>query len=325
MINLEKSINLIKSLFPENKIKSVNERGYWVKEKSDLWNGKYVIYFTLNNNKRYCIKFGELKDAEDFKAEIGVINIFLKNNIPAPKIIKTDFTLDKINCIFYIVEYLEGIKLSTLWLQSDREEKNQVYNTLGKLFNRIHSIHSENSGLISGEDPYKVRYLGVFPTEYMFNAEIVNGSGKKALEEGYLSKENYEAVIKTWEQNMSYLKDHQPTLIHYSSFCWTISFLKEESEWYISKLTGLGDVLWWDPVCNLALIKYPPFMKIDNLNWKSFLKGYQNQVDEKKVAIYALLIKISAAMGTYYEPDYLSNNYIKENLNKDIKYLLDNI
>lgn len=49
------------------------------------------------------MKFGEPKDIEDFKAEIGVINIFRKNNLPAPKIIKTDFTMDKINFIFYII------------------------------------------------------------------------------------------------------------------------------------------------------------------------------------------------------------------------------
>jgi hypothetical protein len=132
-------------------------------------------------------------------------------------------------------------------------------------------------------------------------------------------------VIHAWEEHMDYLKDHQPTLIHFSAFCWTISLLRHAEQWQVSKLTALGDVMWWDPALQLALMKYPPFMHIEEQHWQNFLKGYEYAVDEQRINLYALFTTICAAMGIYAEPAYVRNPYVRNELQEKVDRLLEKI
>jgi hypothetical protein len=48
------------------------------------------------------------------------------------------------------------------------------------------------------------------------------GCGKRALEEGWITKAIYNRTVALWSENLDYLKDHQPALINCSPFLWTI-------------------------------------------------------------------------------------------------------
>jgi hypothetical protein len=66
-------------------------------------------------------------------------------------------------------------------------------------------------------------------------------------------------------------------------------------------------------------------MRISDSQWRSFLEGYGTGVDEKRIDLYGLMVTICAAMGTYYEPDYLKNMYVRDDLNSDIDLIIDRI
>lgn len=315
MIASKKLKEIILSVFPGNKLQSFTTRGYWVADEKSPWQGGYIIIFTLNTNRKYCMKLvPDYNSSEwslnNFMGELGAISLLQKFNFPVPNIVHTDFSKELIEYLYYISEFLDGIKLCTLWIQEPEELKSELFFVLGKFFNKLHTIHHTVSGLLT-KDPFKVRHPDINPTDFIFNAEIKNGGGKKARELGLLSENTHNKVIELWEENLEFLKDHRPTLIHYSPFCWNLSFLKSNGKWKVSRMTALGDVLWWDSAVNLAFLSHPPFMYISEFHWKSFLQGYRHPIDERRLNLYAIMIKICTAMGTYYEPEYLKNPYIK--------------
>jgi hypothetical protein len=137
---------------------------------------------------------------------------------------------------------------------------------LGKFFGKMHTIHHTISGMLT-KDPYKVRFPNINPTDYMFNTEIKNGGGRKANELGLLPDNTFNKINELWEENLEFLKEHRPTLIHYSPFCWNLSFLKNNGKWQVSKMMALGDVLWWYSMVNVAYLRYRPYYSIPFLKF----------------------------------------------------------
>jgi hypothetical protein len=326
MITSEELKNIILSVFPESKLQSFIRKGYWVADEKSEWRGGYIIIFTLNNDKKYCIKL--VPDTnwsrDSFMGELGAISLLQEHNFPVPNLVNINYSKEVIEYPYYISEFLNGIKLCTLWIQEPEDVKRGLYYVLGKLFSKMHTIHHTVSGLLT-KDPYNVRYPSKNPTDHMSKAEIKNGEGKKAKELGILSENTYNKINELWEENLEFLKDHKPTLIHYSPFCWNLSFLKSNGKWKVSKMMALGDVLWWDSAVNLAFLKYPPFMHITESHWKGFLQGYKHPVDERRINLYAIMIRICTAMGTYYEPKYLKNPYLRKRLENDVELLIERI
>ncbi len=325
-MEIERVKRVIAEAFPQRRLASLTDRGTWDPTPQAPWHGAHVIYFTLDDNSRYCLKSPTSDTAEDtVKSDLQTIALLRQHGLPAPRVILAETGDNPLGAPFYVMEHLAGTKLCTLWLQVCEDEKRALFFALGQLLARMHAIHNTRSGLISGDDPYRVKYPDTMPNDFMFQAELQGGSGKRALERGFLSPGNHAAVLNAWQRHMPYLKAHQPSLIHFSTFCWTVSFLRHDGQWTVSRMTALSDVLWWDPACNLALVRYPPFMHISQADWESFLQGYGHTVDEKRVALYGLLTTISAAMGTYLEPGYLTNPYVRDDLNRNVEALLDRV
>ena len=84
-------------------------------------------------------------------------------------------------------------------------------------------------------------------------------------------------------------------------------------------------MMWWDPALQLALMKYPPFMHIEEQHRQDFLKRHELSVDEKCINLYALLMSISAAMRIYAEPAYVRNPYVRDDVQKNSGELLKKI
>ncbi|MCG8516280.1 MAG: hypothetical protein MI740_19300, partial [Halanaerobiales bacterium] len=82
---------------------------------------------------------------------------------------------------FILQEKMDGRKLSKLICRSSLKDQTAIYYTLGCLYRQMHGIKNEQSGLWS-DNPKKILY-SISPNEYMYQAEIINGSGKAALEQ----------------------------------------------------------------------------------------------------------------------------------------------
>ena len=327
-------IPIIENTFPDRKIISIKDRRYWLDDKrfqeskqrngTGDWRGKRVYTFKLDNEEKYCLKLADPASEweNDFVSELSAYKLLKNIDVPIPEVIKIDNSHTLINTNYIIVTLLEGTKLSDLWQKTDEDGKKKIYHTLGECYKIINDIKGKKSGLFrSFENLYETRYP-IHPNDFMFRNEIRGGSGRGSVEEGLLRKKTFEKIVALWKTNINYLKSHVPALVHLSAFCWTISF-DIKSKWKVSKITGLGDMMWWDPGVNLALFRYPPFMEISEKHWDSFLKGYKPSVDIKRVALYGLLVQLQAYMGGYYEPNYVRYRQSRYTFEQRIEKLID--
>ena len=173
----KKIIELILRVFPDNTVNSFIIKGYWVKDEKSSFRGNYIIFFTLNSNKSYCMKIvTNINDLEDyFMGELGAISLLRKHNFSVPNIVHVDYSKKEFEYPFYILDKLEGIKLATLWIQESEDIKRHLYYVLGNYFCKMHSIHHTISGLFT-QDPYITRYPDMNPTIsiYFYSCIIFN-------------------------------------------------------------------------------------------------------------------------------------------------------
>lgn len=250
----------------------------------------------LEDGRRVILKTCE----ENFVVNETVItNFMVEQGLPVPKVLVSDPTGGEFSQPYLIKEWVGGTKLGQLLQTVTEEEAVEIFRVVGQLFGRMNRLHHERSGLIQGTID---NTLPVSPNEYMFQAELVGGSGQRAVEEGWISEELHQRVLRLWEENMDYLKDHQSALISFSPFHWTIYLDQVDGQWQVTKLMAVGDVLWWDGACNVAFFKYPAFLEAKESWWQAFVQGHGEIPEMKRINLYLLLQIISAGVGTYMEP-----------------------
>jgi hypothetical protein len=163
------------------------------------------------------------------------------------------------------------------------------------------------------------------PSEFMYQTELIGGSGKRALEEGRITREAYDGAVALWKKHLVYLKNHQPTLIHTSPFLWTIYLQREGNEWSVTKLTPMSELMWWDPAYNLCFLQYPPFGEYCPSQWNAFLRGYGSEPDRKRVLLYLLMQRLCAAMGVFKAPTNARNIAWAQSSLTDFSGIVDEI
>ncbi|MDH5439556.1 MAG: phosphotransferase [Candidatus Bathyarchaeota archaeon] len=146
---------------------------------------------------------------------LGGQRFFYEQGFPVPRILAVDDSCTIFKHPYVIEEYVRGTRLGTLLDQVSDAEAKEIFETIGRLFRRIHSILGKRSGIWLDGDPEKV--VGS-PNDYMFRVEILEGSGRKALEQRRVSLKTYYRAVALWARNMDYLNDHQATLVHGSPF-----------------------------------------------------------------------------------------------------------
>jgi len=303
--------DVIKKHFPERSISKIKDKGTMVKHNFKLY---------LDNGEIIYLKVKMHPEWGDIKHEEKVTEMLLQNNIPAPKVLAAEVSKKIMPYDYLIQEEVYGEKLSELLYKEDREDILNIYKAMGRYYRKLHSIKNHTSGLWS-DDPEKILYP-ISPNDYMYDAEIINGSGKLLLESGRISENTYNRIVSIWKKNMEYLKDHTPTLINLSSFPWNIYLDKLEGTWAVVKLMALGDVIWWDPAFEIALIKYPVFYDIDEEMWQAFLKEYGSDIEEKRLLLYSIMQKLCAIAGVYMEPEVENKEqWISRSLKEIDKYL----
>ena len=327
---MEEIREIVERALPGREVRSVDDRGYWISEDRskalypDGWRGNRICIIELDDGYKHCLKLShpDYTSGDGFVSELCGYSLLRGTDIPMPTLVTVDTSRTLSTSDYLVVSYLPGNRLSKVWPRATEEERDQIYYSIGKGFRAINGIKGERSGLFKTlDDPYETRYP-ISPNDYMFRAEIAGGSGARAVSEGVLKKTTHDRILQLWNANLEYLKDHTPSLVHVSSFSWTIS-LQHDDEWHISRLTGLGDLLWWDPGVNLALFRYPPFLGIRERHWDSFLKGYGAKVDTKRIALYGLLVKLQEITGVYSEPDDLRDQSQRNTFDSIIDRLID--
>jgi len=143
---------------------------------------KWVYDILLEDGRRVILK---TVPEGDFVNEIVITDFMLKNDLPVPKVLDHDQTCTDFSEPYMIKEWVGGNKLGAVLKSVNETETLKIFRTVGRVFGRMNDLHNERSGLIR-DGSYNT--LPVSPNEYMFNAEIVNGSGKKAVEENWISE-----------------------------------------------------------------------------------------------------------------------------------------
>ncbi len=113
--------------------------------------------------------------------------------------------------------------------------------------------------------------------------------------------------MRLWRENLDYLRAHQPSLIHASAFPWTIYPDRAGGAWQVTKLTSVGDFLWWDPAFDVAALRYPPYGEMQTAWWEGFVRGYGGERKRKRLLLYAVMQRLCAAMGCYMQPEAPGN------------------
>jgi aminoglycoside/choline kinase family phosphotransferase len=272
-------------------VQRIEDKGQWMRR---------IIKVTLDDDRDVLVKVNVQSEWLDSTVqEAQVVQMFRDHGLPAPRVLAVDTSCEILPYPYLIQEAVGGTRLGVLLKSVMENEVEAIYERVGDLYRRMHAIHHERAGVWNGS-PAKT--LDVHPNDYMYRAEIVEGSGKRALDEGRITSETYERAVTVWAAHLDYLKAHQPSLIHLSAFPWTIYLTSDRRGWRVTKLTSLGDVLWWDPAYDVACLHYPPFGAMTEARWAAFLRGYGQEPERKRVLLYAVMQRLCAAMGVYMEP-----------------------
>jgi aminoglycoside phosphotransferase (APT) family kinase protein len=293
---------------PGRTVGAVRDRGTWFRD---------IFEVALDGGETAFFKVGALGTSKEPEA----VRLFLKHGLPAPHILAVDETRTLFPQPYIIQERVGGTRLGDLLDRSTEDEALQIYATLGRFYARMHAIHYTRSGywVESPDKPFDVS-----PNDYMYDAEIVNGAAKRALEQGCVPQRTYDRAVALWAAHMDYLKDHQPSLVH-GPLPWSVYLDRDGSGWYVTKVMDLTDVLWWDPASDLAFLRYPPFREARSDLWEAFLRGYGTVPERKRLLLYAVMQRFCATMGTYWEPKTPRHRAWREQHLADVDAFMDEI
>ncbi len=307
----------IQTHLPGRSARTIEDRGAW---------NRRIYKITLDNGQQVVLKLEVRPDfLEATLHETQVVEIFRAHGLPAARVLAVDRTCQILPYPFIIQEAAGGIRLGDALAQAGRAEAEAIYACLGELYARLHAIQGVRSG-VWNESPD--RPFGE-PNEHMYRYNIVEGSGKQALDQGRISPAQYRRAVDLWAQNMDYLKDHRPVLIHGSPFPWTIYLERAGFAWRVVKLASLGDVMWWDAAYELAFFQFPLFLDKSEARWSAVQRAYRGGgrdiPDQKRMLLYAVMQRLMAAMGVFVEPQTPANQAWSAGCLADLDTLMDGI
>jgi len=293
MITESDVLRLAQSHFPENTISWIEDLGTWVRHN-------FRVHFT--DRKAIVYKFNINTDWLDSSVhEFRVSEIFEKNGLPVSPVMVVDDTLQEISHPFVAVEQGQGDRLDRLMHLKPDDEIKSMYQAIGRFYRKLHSIKGQQSG-VWVDNPDEL--FDISPTDYLFENEIIGGSGEALVQNGTLSKLLHQRIIDVWRANLDYLKQHQPVMVHGSPFPWTIYLVKEGPSWQVSNITGLGDTFWWDASYDLTFLLDPPFTFMFD-PWRiAFLQGYGAKPEVRRLMLYRLLQTLCAVNNVYMQPKH---------------------
>lgn len=291
MITETDVLRLAQSHFPENTISWIEDLGTWVRHN-------FRVHFS--DRKAVVYKFNVNSDWIDSSVhEYRVTEILEKNGLPNSPVLVVDDSRQESDHAFIVVEQGTGERLDRLMRLKPDDEIKAMYRGVGQFYRRLHAIQGKESG-VWVNDPEQL--IEVSPTDYLFENEIVGGSGAALASKGVLNKLVHQRIVDVWQANLAYLKNHKPVLVHGSPFPWTIYLEKQGLDWQVTRITGLGDTFWWDPAYDLTFLIEPPFTFMFD-QWRiAFLQGYGVKPEVRRLMLYRLLQILCAVNNVYMQP-----------------------
>jgi len=211
-ISKSQIVKIVKEILPRKDLHQVIDHGVWVRHNFELLfkdGSKGFMKIQVHNDWLYST-INELKLCE----------ILTTHGIPAPETIFADVQGTHLGMPFIIQSGLGGVRLSE-WLSNISQEAwPRLFGAVGETYCKIHNIKGSASG-VWDSGPEKT--LPISPNDFYFNAEIMDGSGKHAFDTGLISKSDFLKIQSIWEENLSAIKDHRPSLVHGSPFPWTFA------------------------------------------------------------------------------------------------------
>ncbi len=313
MNNLEAGIHqAVARYLPGRSVCAIKDRGEWVRRIVEVTlDGDEVVFFKLHTHEEWF---------DSTEEERETIDLFHAHGLPAPVLLATDTSRELLPHPYVIQEAVGGARMSEVLRHADEPTSLAIYETVGQLYARMHAVHNDWAG-IWADIPNKPH-----PSAYLYRAEIVEGSGKQAREAGQISRAGYKRAVALWGANLEYLQDHQPALVHYSAFPWTVHLEQEAaSAWRVSHLTSLGDILWWDGAWDATCLLYPPFGETTASQRAAFLRGYGPAPERKRCLLYLVLQRLCAVSGCYLAPATPEHHAWAAHALNDFGQLLDEI
>ena len=290
--------SVVRRHLPGRVVQSVKDRGEWVRRIVEVTlDGGEVVFIKMDLSRDHP---GWLQSKDGEWHDRDVEQLFARNGMDAviPPVLAVDYSCEILSHPFAIQARRGGTRLGDLVERATDAEADAIYAALGAFYRRLHSIHNDCPGVWNGSTPDKP---WGDPAGYMFQSEVVEGCGKRALDEGRISQGTYGRAVAAWQANMEYMHDYAPSLIHYSAFHWNVYLEGGDGSWRVSKIMSVGDVMWWDSACDLACIQYPPFGDATKVRWESFLRAYGPPPERKRALLFVVMQRLCAAMGSYYE------------------------
>jgi Ser/Thr protein kinase RdoA (MazF antagonist) len=322
MIDYSEAIQLAVSMhLPGRTVQAIQDRGEWVRR---------IIEVTLDSGEIVFFKI-EVPHQEPgwLQSKIGecherdVTQILERAGLHViPPVLVVDHSGEIIPYPYIIQARLGGTRLGNLLDQVAEPDARKIYQTAGSFYRSLHAIGNDRIGLWIGSTPDQP---WGDPTGHMYQAEVVEGSGMRALHMGKITSRTYDRTVALWRANLDYLRDCQPALIHYSPFLWNIYLQPENGSWRVTKLMSVGDFMWWDRAYDVACLRYPPFGEMKPSWWEAFLRGYGPEPERKRILLYAVMQRLCAAMGSYWEPKSARNQAWTARALDDLDGFLDKI
>jgi hypothetical protein len=238
--------------------------------------------------------------------EANVVSLLCENGIQQPRIIKIDASLFSIPYEYGIYEDAPGEPLAAYLLENKRDALQDIYTALGKYYRRFAEIPGPFAG-VWDKTPDRPKYK-IHPADAMLMLEVEGGSGKSLLDKGIISREIYDRIIGIWKRSLPKLRALPVHLTHFSAFPWSVYLSYGQTGCFVSKITALLDILWWNEHATIAHILYPPYFHIGDDLRQSFLRGYARPVDFDIIDCFLLLYRLCAINGVYRQPEHLDSD-----------------
>ncbi len=301
---------------PGRTARAIKDRGTWARR---------IVEVTLDDDEVVFVKVnvysgpGWLPGGERHEQDVAAI--FTAHGLPAPRVLAVDSSCQIIRYPYVIQARVGGTRLETLLDQMMEADAEAIYTAVGSFYGRLHVIQGDHAGVWTTRPD---ETWGP-PEDFLVEAEVVGGSGRRALEQGRITRGTYDRAVAAWTANMGYLKAYRPTLIHFSAFPWNIYLEQAGGGWQVAKLMSLGDVMWWDPAWDVACLRYPPFGEMSPRRWEAFRRGYGPEPERKRILLYLVMQRLCAAMGIYMAPQTVHSQAWVEGCLADLDAILDEI
>src|SRR3989344_7657552 len=195
----------------------------------------YVAEIKITNpSKVFILKISNQEKKYSIEKEVFVIELLRKHKIPAPKIIKYDYSKRKFPFEILMLEKFKGEILNNVWNKIDRKNQAKIAYKLGNILSKINSIKFKRFAAIHGYKKFKY-YKNYYEAMKKDFRDII----KKHKEIKFLEETTYKRVNNVFKKFQSLLLSlKKPVLVH-NDFWFDHVFIKKFKNEY--KVEGIID------------------------------------------------------------------------------------